>query len=61
MSNGLADIFQRIDAIQGVAQTLVNQKVIRKLYRLRCYIRRNRMRIVRKFSRLVQYTIKVER
>lgn len=61
MSYGLTDVSYGVDARQGIAQPYVDAHVVRKLYGLRRHVRRDRTRIVRKYSRLVQNVIEMER
>ena len=61
MSNGLTDVPYGVDARQGIAQPFADAHVVRKLYGLRCHVWRDRTRIIRKYSRLVQYVIEMER
>lgn len=59
MRNGLTDIPDRIDTRKSITQAFIHAQFVCELNRLRRYAWRDRIRIVRKFSRLVQYIVKM--
>lgn len=59
MRNGLTDIPDRIDTRKGITQAFIHAQFVCKLHGLRRYAWRDRIRIIRKFSRLVQYIVKM--
>lgn len=59
MRNCRIDVLYGIHTGKGVTQPFIDAQVIGKLYGLRRHIRRDRIRIIREFSRLVQYGIKM--